>query len=742
VTVAPPKVSSRAPRRPSATLFGRLLSHLFPGERRVWTVSGVILVISLALIAVALLQPREDLLGSNSVGARSAIAIAPANTPMCIPDLRVPTGTDQVQFMLDTRTEPRPELEVAIHEHGGPVIRGASPASPEGGHHFYNVPIPTLRAHREFVLADVCLTAKAQVFAWGNANPQANVPAPTVGGVGIPDRVAVWFLGPVGKQRSIVSQMGEMFRRAALFRPGFVGAWTYWVLLLCVFPGLAYGALRLLATADTRGQRRVPLPVLVGMVAFGVAVSWALITPAFESPDESEHFAYAQYFAETGRAVETTQTARPPYSDAEGLALEAVKHTSVIERPEARPPWLRADAEAYAAEGGVSPTPLKQDNGGGFHPAISPHTPAYYALLAPAYLLTRAGSVFSQLFAMRVTSALMGALTAILAMLIVGELLPGRRSLAVAGGLLVAFEPMFGFVSGAVNNDNGVNLAAALLIYLAVRGLRRGLSPPLGVGIGAALVLAPLLKGTGYELYPAVLLALAVMMWRRHGKRELLALGTLAATFLVLQFGWSELAASFHHTTFTTPGGSAPGSTLEAFHHPKTYLSWLIRVMLPFKPSFINHNWTIIHWPFFNIYIERGFASFGWYAIEFPKWVYLVIVAVFGAALVLGVRVLWRNRRRVRDHLPAIAFLVLVPVVVICAVEAAYQPALGILPIEGTPEQGRYAFPAITAVAALFIGACFGLGRRRALPLATGAVAGLMGLTLASQLLTLSAFYT
>ena len=47
-------------------------------------------------------------------------------------------------------------------------------------------------------------------------------------------------------------------------------------------------------------------------------------------------------------------------------------------------------------------------------------------------------------------------------------------------GLLVAFQPMFGFISGAINNDNGVNAAAAAIAYLLIRGLRRGLTWRLG----------------------------------------------------------------------------------------------------------------------------------------------------------------------------------------------------------------------------------------------------------------------
>ncbi|HYM45156.1 MAG TPA: hypothetical protein VES65_03225, partial [Solirubrobacteraceae bacterium] len=336
------------PERGLARQLKRLSQLLFPGDRRLWAVAGVVLAATLVLIAIALLQPRGDLLGSNSIGARTATAIVPANTPLCVSHLRVPAGTGQVQFALDTRTEPRPELEVAIREASGSVIRGSSPPSSAGGYHPYTIAIPTLPARPAFVLADVCLTAKARVFAWGTGAPQSNIPAPTVGGIPITTgHVSVWFLGPPGVRRSIASQMGEMFHRAALFGAGFVGAWTYWVLFFLVFPVLAYGAVRLLATADIERRRRVPLPLLVGLIAFGVAAAWALITPAFQSPDESEHFAYVQYFAETGRAVEAVQTARSPYSDAEVIALEAVYHTSVIERAETRPPWLSADVQAY-----------------------------------------------------------------------------------------------------------------------------------------------------------------------------------------------------------------------------------------------------------------------------------------------------------------------------------------------------------------------------------------------------------
>jgi hypothetical protein len=142
----------------------------------------------------------------------------------------------------------------------------------------------------------------------------------------------------------------------------------------------------------------------------------------------------------------------------------------------------------------------------------------------------------------------------------------------------------------------------------------------------------------------------------------------------------------------------------------------------------------------------RGVAGLGWYAIFFPKWVYGVVVAVMAIVGAGGVRLLWSERARVwrlrmGGYLPEVLFLVSVPVVVIAAVEAAYFTLN--IPTDGVAEQGRYLFPAITALSALCIGGCIGLGgRRHALTLASFLVGALATMTLASQFLMFATFYS
>jgi 4-amino-4-deoxy-L-arabinose transferase-like glycosyltransferase len=719
---------------------GGLRTSLLSGDRRVWRAAGVVAAIGCVILLAALLQPRERLLGSNSVAARGIVAEVPAGGRLCADGQRLPAGTGRVRLRIDTAQRPQPALALDVRTAEGQRLTGRIPAAPAVGYHAVDIPLDgAVRARDgDSARARLCLTASGAVAVRGNEALGPYDEPLRVDGRRIDNRVALWFLPREEERASLLSQAGAIARRAALFRPGFVGPWTYWLLLAVVMPALGYAAVRLTATADAPGVRPRRLVAGVGAIALGVAICWTLVTPAFQVPDESEHAATAQYLAETGDAVSAVPDDRPIWSSDLYAAMEAVREIPTIERAETRAPWLEAYETAYA-ERERSPPPLRRDDGGGYHEGPSSHTPLYYALLAPAYLSQRGGSVFAQLLAMRWTSALMGALAAALAAATMLELLPGRRGLAAVAGLLVAFQPMFSVVAGGVNNDNGVNLLAALVVYLAVRALRRGLAWPLGLALGAAVAVAPLMKGTGYALYPSVALALAAGVVRFRDRRAVLGLAAVAAAFLAVTGAWELVRGAFDREQFTTPGGSTPGEGLSALEHPVRFAEWVWQILVPVRPPFMT-DVTIVKWPFFNIYVERGFGAFGWYAILFPAWVYLAIFAAMAVAGAGAVRLLVVERRAALARWPEIAFLASVPVVVFLAVEAAYFTLA--VPLDGTPEQGRYAFTAIVPLAVIAVGGVIGLaGRRRALPAAAGLVTAMAILCLASQLLTLAGFY-
>ena len=708
---------------------------LFPGDRRVWLVAAGLGSLILLGIAIAVLVPRDHYTGTNGVRLRSIAVELGRNigkADLCAPGQEIPAGTGRVEIQVET-PGPRPPIDLAIRTADGRVLKGRELTPPATGRQKVQFAIPEVESNLPG--ASVCLHVRGdRVFVGGVADrTEFDLPL-IVAGEPVDSRIALWYRPPPGEKHSVVSLLPDMWERAALFRPGWVGPWTYAVLLFLVFPGLIYAGLRLLARADEERRRRVPLAVLIGAIAFGHAVVWAHVNPPFNAPDETEHYAYVQKLGETGKGL--TNSPRL-YSSAQSRAVGVIRILSASETGDGRTTWLKSQEREFEERREADPLPL--DDGGGVATATSSHSPLYYSTLVPAYTLTKGDTAFTTLTWARVSSALYGAIVAAFAFLLVLELFPRWRPLAVAAGLMVAFHPMFAFMSGSVNNDMGVNAAAAVLLYLTIRAMTRGLTPWLGVAIGAVLVIAPLMKGTAYALYPAVALGLAYVLWRGRSRREVVSVAAVLGVGVLLFLGWTEMSGYFDRSTFTTPGGEAPGSNFPARENPRGTLAYLWQIFFP--PVGMVDYWNYPGgWPFFDVYVVRGFGSFGWYAMTFADWVYWAIVVVMGAVAVMALAALWRHRDNLRTIAPRAIVLLVAVVVLIAGVHAFYFPNAPRSP--PFPEQGRYAFPLIAAFAAFVAASAFAFGRRHVVPVATGFTVAVMGLAYAAQFLALSRFFS
>jgi 4-amino-4-deoxy-L-arabinose transferase-like glycosyltransferase len=723
-----------------STIFART-----DGSGAVWWPASVVGAIIVGLIIWQLAIPRAYYTGTDSVGVRSVVANLDLGHKLCVPDLRLPAGTGRVQLALFAH-RPRFAANVSVTAPGysasSDLLGTPGPTSLA----YAAATIPPRPSSPSSVPATLCVSPLDGPLAIGGmlGLPSNQIPA-RLDGAPVPNRVAVWFLPPAGRGRSLLASAGSIFSRAALFRPGVIGAWTYPVVLFVVLP-LAWALSLLLLARAARNRslrlRRLAIrpAVAIGLIAFVNAGSWALITPAFNAPDEPEHFAYAQYFAETGHAPARVPDSRPPYSTDQTLALDAIDAYSQVNLPDARPPWLALEEAKWKRLRASTPHPA--DNGGGLTTSASTHQPAYYGLLAPAYQAVSSQSPFSQLTAMRLVSALLGAVVAMCTFGILSELLPRQPVAAIAAGLLVAFHPMFGFISGAINNDSGINAAAAASLYLLIRALRRGFSWRVGLALGAALAVAPLMKQTGWEIYPAGVVGLLGIAWRFRRKLDPRPWAALAATLAAVRAGWSLLQPVFYLSVAGHPGAggaSATGALTLAEHMPGRFLAYLWELFLP-KLSFMGSLFPP-GWPFRSIYVVRGWGAFGWYSWTFPNWVYLVIILAMAAIGLLAVSAVVRERAGALARGFEIAVIALYPLCVLVAVEAAFfAPNGGGRTV--VAEQGRYIFPAIAALAAIAVAGTFGLGRRWHVPLATTLIVAMIGLSYAGQLLTLGSFYT
>lgn len=717
------------------------------GARAAWLLPALtgVLVLALGLFYVA--RPRDYFTGTNEAGSSGLVANVAAGQRLCLDGLDIPAGTGRVQLRVAPAQAMTAATVVAI---AGSAPQQGSVAVPAAAAPVkLDIPIAPRPGAPASSPGRVCVTPAAPVSVAGRPGLQTNQRAPTVDGRPIGARLAAWYLPPAGERRSLLGQLGSMTARAALFRPSAAGAWTYVVLLLAAPPLMIASALALLLRAR-RGRAGWGTAAAIALIGFVAAASWSLITPLLNAPDELEHMAYAQAIAEQGRAPDHQASERRPYSSEAQVAYEGAQIAGQYRQRDGRPPWLAADEGRWAKrEAAQRP---RADDGGGWT-TVADYTPLYYAALAPPYLVFNGASPWARMTVMRLASAVMGGLAAAFAFLLVAELLPRPRWPAVAAGLLVAFQPMFSFMSGMINNDAGVNALAALALWLVARGLRRGPSTRLAAAIGATAVAMAVVKGNGLFLLPAVALGVAGMALgaRRAGvsiRRPLLALGAGAAIAAV---GCVVLALALGHSPDPTrPGwyaasGNAyptlPGPPVQpsgALHQPVQFAEYVWQLFLPPAPGMTDVRPGPERIPAFTALVQRGWASFGFAVIEFPRWVYGIIsLAMLGLAA-LGARAAVTERAALSRLRWTAAVLAVAVLGVFFGTEVAYfapnDPT--------TPEFGRYLFPAAAAFAALAAGAVFGVGRRFAFGLATALVVAMAGLWWASEWLAMGQLYT
>lgn len=709
---------------------------------------AIVGLVLLAVLAIALARPRDYETGTNSAGSDGTVVHVEPGQELCVGALRIPADTGRVQVRLGplgpttvtTRLTTNGRVRsgtVALAPHGGPP--GSAPTT---------LDVPLARGRE--ASGRLCVSASGPIDVSGRRGLEPGQTAAVVAGKPVDARVAVWYLPAAGERTSLLALMPDMFERASRFRPGVVGPWTYWALLLVVTPALMLGALYLfLRAAGERPVRRAA--VVIGAIGFAAAASWSLIVPAFNAPDEVEHIAYTQAIAENGRGPDTGPSSRRPYSSELEVAYQSARLSGYFGQRVGRPPWTARDEQAWKLRE-ARERPSAADGSGWI--TTADYTPLYYAALAPAYLATSSQSIWTRVTAMRLASALLGGLTAALVFLLVAELLPRPRWPAVAAGLLVAFQPMFAFMSGMVNNDAGVSAAAALALYLVVRALRHGLTMRLAVGLGVVIIVLPLVKGNGLFLAPAIAVGLFGACRRSLSTgvgvgRPLAVLGAAAVATVAIAI---TLSAALDHSADPTRAGwfaatgnaypTRPGEAVKpskALEQPLQFAEYVWELFLPPVPGVSEQRPGGGRLPAgYNAYIERGWAAFGFISIRFPRWVYFVISLVMVALVPLAV-VAWRKHRAAAAGRSwELGVLVLVVVCVFFGTEVVY-----FAPGDPTiPEFGRYLFPAAAPLAGLAVLATFGVGRRHAAALAGALVTAMLVLFWAAQFLTMSALYT
>jgi len=336
---------------------------------------------------------------------------------------------------------------------------------------------------------------------------------------------------------------------------------------------------------------------------------------------------------------------------------------------------------------------------------FNPHAgaPPLYFLLAAPIQRALAGDLLWQRMGVRLLSVLLGTMTVWLAYAFVQRLAPERPDLALATGVFVGFNPMFTYISAAINTDNLINLIyAALLLLLAEGLLRRPLERRWLIGLGLTLGLGVISKLT---IAPGILISAALVLWLiwRAGGQRLVALGRatlLAGGAALLVSGWY---IAYTWLTYGTLSIMDVAGTL-----PEVY------VMNPYKPT--GSVWQMIFRgkdspaPGLAYYYNSFWGMFDYMDVHMPTLFYALLNSVLALGLIgaaLRLARMWRKRGD-----PAIASGLLVAFWSALLIVATVGMAIYVNYETEYQPQGRYLFVVVVPLSLAVVAGWDWLGRR------------------------------
>jgi len=270
-------------------------------------------------------------------------------------------------------------------------------------------------------------------------------------------------------------------------------------------------------------RRRLLLLILLLALVRGLV--YAAIIPPWQHYDEPTHFEYVRLIAERRRL---------PKPDDYDLAMRQEIASSM----EAAGFWKELTAPTIDFWSDEPPSIGISEL---YHP------PLYYALLALPQQLVTHQDVETQLYLARLGSVLLYLVVVASAYGLVAEAFPRQRWLPVAVATFIALLPPLTDLMSAVTNDAGAAAATSLLLWSAVRLLRRG---PSLLRLGGVLFLSAVCwftKATAGAVAVMVLLVLLAGYTPRPYRRWLwIGLCLLIPVAMIAVFTWGGQAAHWY----------------------------------------------------------------------------------------------------------------------------------------------------------------------------------------------------
>ena len=469
-----------------------------------------------------------------------------------------------------------------------------------------------------------------------------------------------------------------------------------------------------------------------------VGVTWAVLLPPFQAPDENSHFGYAQTLAEEFELPGDSR--RPLFSTEQQVAQALSNSEQAAAVLQTKPEWSAEAYEAWRSRDADLGDDARSD-GDGPNPA-STNPPLYYLYESVPYVLAKGGDIFDRLYLMRIWSVLLLLVTAVGTWLLAGELFGRNRLLQLVAAGVASLQPMVTFISASVTPDALLFAMWSLAFWLCARILKRGLRLADGVALCAVVGMAIVTKATGYALLPAALVVLVVGSVRHRraaglaARRAWLPAAASLVVLLVIVGAWLGTARALDRPAVNQIAtGTRPTPTLTSFS-PREAGSYMWQYYLP-RLSFQRRFGGLPEYPVYDIWLKGGWADFGWLEIELPGGVY-VLLALLTLAILAGAAVaIVRAWSRI-DRALAAAFALAVVTLFAGLHWTEFRTLIG---GSGPVTQGRYVLPLIALMGVAAAAAVSVLPARRRPVAAAALLGGLVVLQVASLGIVLGRFY-
>lgn len=418
-------------------------------------------------------------------------------------------------------------------------------------------------------------------------------------------------------------------------------------------------------------NNRLKIITVILFIAFMRGWIYSSITPIWQAPDEPFHYEYIQ---EIGRSYERKLPSHDRPSTQTEIIHSMAKWDFWRYQNQATPtplPWGFADIPFFSTIQFLDRAPL------------------YYYTFFPVFKLTASRHIEGRVYAIRLFNVIFGIVTIFFSYLIAREIFPDNDLLLIGTPVFITFLPMFSYISGSINSDNLLNLFFSIFIYLSIRILKLGLSAKKFTGLLLIIILSFMVKRSAVIEIPAVVMLIILLFSRKEMNSQIRKKWFKYSGIIFLVF--SFLSFLIWRST------EIKAKVRSALNVHLTLLELKTKMLEFLNPSTAYYR-TL--WNFKTMF--RSFwAHFGWMNIPL-EWVdyypafFICLISLIG--LIIFIAKVYPDNELLEGWQKQ--SLIFISFVVFCVVGVAFFRSTV---YEFVPLQGRYLFPAISAISLLFI---------------------------------------